>query len=293
MDNINPTNSNTQTNIDKNSEAFSTIPAEENNTKTNKKKSMIVSTIVIILLLLIAIILTFLLNLNKSPDYVVAQMIKKESGLNESGFQSKINFIYKPYFINATLNANGNIGSLNNNINKFSSQIYLSGTILGNPVNLNSKVRIYKGEEYYKIYGTKSQLFRQINNQWIKTPFAPIKNTNTYEYNKNIKNLSSILKNSSIKEIGSTYINNVYTNEYSISINKKYLNSPSLKKFLGSINNYTVDLWISPSNYYLYKVYLKAGTKEGSLSITLILDQFNQNFKVTIPKNAKQNKSLF
>ena len=138
-----------------------------------------------------------------------------------------------------------------------------------------------------------SNLFGQINNEWIKTPFSQTKNTNTYEYNKNIKYFSSILKNTSIKEVGSAYINNVYTNEYSISINKKYLNLNSTKKFLGPVNNYTIDLWISPSNYYLYKVYLKGYFKEGSVSITLILDQFNQNFKVNIPKDAKQVKSIF
>ena len=253
-----------------------------------------------VVILVIVLFLLFILNIifAKSPEYVLAQMLKQESSLKYERvtYDLKLNTV-RNKAVSINVNGVGNIEDLKGKIVKYNGIDFVTGNIntgysLSFNIGINSE-SIYSNNNFYfrvtKVNPqTLSSLFGLKLNSWAYYTF-PQPSIKSY---LNFSNIKNNMKNIKIKVIGNSVIDNIPVTEYSLIFNNKLLKSGSIRilKNVPLSNDSKLNLWIDTSNYDLYKIVLSTVADNYNLSSSMNFSNINQPFSVSVPSSYTKYK---
>ncbi len=263
---------------------------------SKKNKILIIGGVVILVIIVFSL---FLLNtlFAKSPQYVILQMLQKESSLKESHIKYNLNVDGNYKYSNSSYSTIFNLqGSLNiqngsSGIVKYDGINSVLGSIkspyLGANFNIDLSIisEYYKNKEYFEFTKFQPQLYASLLklhlNSWEEINVQRNQVNNTLDYKlPNLKNIK-------IKEIKNTTINNIPVTEYSVLLDRNLIKSSLsgiLKTYLVNLNkSVNLYLWINTTNYYLYKLAFSTSIKGENINFNVVFSNINKPFNITVP----------
>jgi RNA polymerase subunit RPABC4/transcription elongation factor Spt4 len=263
---------------------------------SKKNKILIIGGVVILVIIVFSL---FLLNtlFAKSPQYIILQMLQKESSLKESHIKYNLNVDGNYKYSNSSYSTIFNLqGSLNiqngsSGIVKYDGINSVLGSIkspyLGANFNIDLSIisEYYKNKEYFEFTKFQPQLYASLLklhlNSWEEINVQRNQVNNTLDYKlPNLKNIK-------IKEIKNTTINNIPVTEYSVLLDRNLIKSSLsgiLKTYLVNLNkSVNLYLWINTTNYYLYKLAFSTSIKGENINFNVVFSNINKPFNITVP----------
>lgn len=280
-------------------EVFRSEDAPVEKTKLSKKnKFLIIGGVVVLVIILF---LLFILNtiFAKSPEYVVAQMLKSEASIKSSHikYNLNINGSYKyansKYSTTFSLQGSLNIQNGSGGVVKYDGINSVLGSIKSpySGVNFNidvsSRSEYYKNKVYFEFTKFQPQLFSSLLklhlNSWEETSIQK-------QQAKKLLNFKlPNLKNVKVTEIGNTTINSVPVTEYSVLLNSKMIKNALPSELTAGgfkLNkNIKLYLWINTSTYYLYKLAVSTNTNGENINFNMNFSNINKLFNILIPSS--------